>query len=221
MQVWDEITGWFSGATDVASGAFNSAKSSLTTAINAVGTQAQEWSMEWQAAVDNLKAKAQEFQRVFSQLQTDATNVPVELKPAYDSLMSRGQWVKNQIQSITSGIDFGFNMFASNPILHGIRREGMGSLGVVQVIPVAIIVGGVAVLGAWLADAYVMQSKINLAKSSKAKPGEIPGIIGAGTWSGAAAGGANFFQSAGIMLLIGVGVIIFMPTIKAALRGRK
>lgn len=214
MQAWETVTDWFSGAANTASTAFNSAKNTLNTAINTLGSQAQEWSVEWQAAVDNLKAKAQEFARVFSGLQSDASNVPPELKAQYDALMSRGQWVKNQIQSITSGIDFGFNMFSSTPLMHGLQKMGgMNALGILPLVPIAIIVGGVAVIVAWLADAYSMQQKINIAKASKANPNEIAKILGAGSGTS-----ANFFQAAGVMLLIGVGVMLLMPTIQKALK---
>lgn len=213
MQIWDDITGLFSSASDTANAAYNSAVSSLSQAMTAVGNQAQEWSMEWQAAVDNLKGKAAEFQRMFTALQNDAASVPPELKPKYDALMARGQWVKNQIQSITSGIDFGFNMFSSTPLMHGIKQiGGMNAMGILPLIPIAIITGGVAVIVAWLADAYTMQQKINLIKTTKANAGQAASILNSGS---SIIGGGNFFQSAGVMLLIGVGVMLFWPTISA------
>lgn len=172
--------------------------------------------MEWQAAVDNLKMKAQEFQRVFSELQADAANVPADLKSSYDSLMSRGNWVKAQIQSITNGIDFGFNMFSQTPLMNGVRQMGgLNSLGILPLIPIAIITGGLAVIVAWLADAYTMQQKINIAKQTKANASQVAQILGAGSSSF----GANFFTSAGTMLLIGVGVMLFWPTISKSISG--
>lgn len=218
MQAWETVTDWFDSATSTASGAFDRAKNSLTAAMTDLSSTAQTWSMEWQAAVDNLKAKAQEFQRMFSTLQSDAANVPPELRASYDALMSRGQWVKNQIQSITSGIDFGYNMFSSTPLMNGLKQMGgMNALGVLPLIPIAIITGGLALIVAWLSDAYTMQQKINLAKSTKANASQAASILGAG----GSALGANFFQSAGLLLLIGVGVYLFLPTIKQAFNGGK
>jgi hypothetical protein len=218
MDVFGTASGWFDSVFSTVSSGFDSAKSSLLNAMASVGNTAQSWSVEWQNAVDNLKEKAKEFTKVFSQLQSDSGRVPQNLRAEYDAIMSRGSWVKATIQQVTSGIDSAWSAVQSIPMLNGLRNvNNLRGMGIVPLIPIAVIAGAVAVIVAWLSDAYSLQQKINLAKSTGASPSQAANIIGAG--SGSTAGG--FIQSVGTLLLIGAAVFLFLPTIQKAVKGGK
>src|SRR5690606_18926536 len=109
--------------------------------------QGQEWSQDWQNQVDTFKQKAREFIALFTELKgkEDALkNADDETKKRYEKLMSRGDWIFKTIQSIASKIDWAINSFS------GI---GMGGMGILPVVPIAVIAGALAVITAWLSDA--------------------------------------------------------------------
>lgn len=131
--------------------------------LDNVKDQGQEWSQDWQNQVDTFKQKAREFIALFTELKgkEDALkNADDETKKRYEKLMSRGDWIFKTIQSIASKIDWAINSFS------GI---GMGGMGILPVVPIAVIAGALAVITAWLSDAYSLNKKLDTIKELEAK----------------------------------------------------
>ncbi len=218
--LWDTVSSWVGGGASAIGGAFDTAQASLNNALNDLSGQMQTWSQEWEDAKNNLMMKAQEFTRLFNDLQSKASQVPPELKAQYDALMNKGNWVKSTIQNVTNGIDFGWNLFSNSPTMSGIfkRIGGLNGMGLLPLVPIAVIFGAVAVMVAWIADAYSMQQKISLARSTGANANQAATIIGQGSSGSVVTSVGNFAKSAGVLLVIGGVVFVFRDKIKKALK---
>lgn len=116
----------------------------------------QEWTQEWQNAVDNFKNKAKTFLSTFDRLklrEKTAQSDP-KLKSDYDSLMAKGQWLYGAISNLAQSID-------------GATKSGlMNGLGLLPLIPLAIIAGTLTAITAWLTNAYIIDRKLDAAEAA-------------------------------------------------------
>jgi hypothetical protein len=156
---WDAIVGGVATASMNVAGGTASAVTSM--------------SAEWQAAVNDLKSKAGEFTRVYELLQSERKNATPEQQVVIDRLLTRGAWVRNTVAGVMTALNLGTNMLPKN--LSGLALS-RGRLGALPLVPIAVIVGGISVMTAWLADAYVELRKMDLAEKGIKIPGENAGI---------------------------------------------
>lgn len=72
-----------------------------------------------------------------------------ELEKEYGDLVARADWIRSKIQAVTQAIDNAIRTAKSILGLQGLNA--VGQLGA-WFIPIAVIVGAVAIIGYWLAD---------------------------------------------------------------------
>jgi len=140
----DDVSGIFSRAGDV---------------LSNTGTVIAN---SWQGAVEQLKLKAREFMDLFTWLESKrhvAATDP-QVKAEYDAVMNKGRTVKATVEKTTGGIDW----------ITGQLRARFGlaapvTMGALPLVPIAVIAAAVAMITAWLADAYKLKSKITYIES--------------------------------------------------------
>lgn len=145
---------------------------------------------EWMAEVDRLKEKAAEFMNVWGRLQALEPVAMTDSAAAvrHQSLMERGAAIRDRISYLTSMVDKVFDWFASNGSEPPDTVAGLQGLGLLWV-PAAVVAGAVALVVAWLSDAYVEVSKLETAErliAQNVPPSEAwritreeqPGMIG-------------------------------------------
>lgn len=198
---------------------FGSAKAAVTTVVNSIEDIPAEWSNQ----VASLKAKASEFGQLFQQLLGMDPGPGSPYKSEYDAIMGRGTTIKQQISNVTSGIDGILNAARGAFSLSGMN---MGGLGVIPLIPIAVIVGAIALLVGWLTDAYNLRAKLAAAKAAGATAQQTADIVNGGRSSSffpsLPGNPTSFMGTATWLLVIGVGMMVFVPMIKNAIakRGR-
>lgn len=191
---------------------FGTAQSAATSVVNTISDIPAEWS----AKVAELKARAQEFAALFADLQGKAAQAArLGLSSEYNDLMNRGALIRNSVQSVTSAIDSIYNSVSNLFGLSGIQRDHLGNLGVIPLIPIAVIVGAIALIVKWLSDAYQLKSKIDAGVSSGASPQQMTQIL---TGGGGLLSGGSVWGNAGLFLLIGAGVLVLVPLLKRAFK---
>lgn len=129
----------------------------------------------WDSAVADLKRRAQEFAGVYkwlAQRESIAARDPA-VKREYDAVMNRGTTVKKTVEKTTGGIDW----------LTGTIKQKLGihenvTMGALPLIPVAVIAAAVAMMTAWLADAYKLQSKIQYMETHGISGANAAAILG-------------------------------------------
>lgn len=126
----------------------------------------------WEQKVDQLKKVAKDFTALFSQL-SDLKNIAAKnpvLKAEYDALMSKGSLVRSQVENVTRLIDKAVGSATS--ILgkeSTVRLYGMmGEMGFLPLVPIAMIIGAIAVVGAWNAQAMILRTKLQKAQLDEA-----------------------------------------------------
>lgn len=197
MSLLDDTIGWFSDK------------------LQTIDKTTEQWSAEWQQQVTNLKAKAKEFTEVFKRLSAKKSLAESDPKIAgeYEALMSKGEWIKNSVDYITNKIDWAYNTFFS----------GGQQLGLVQglVIPIVAVTGAVAAITAWLADAYILDRKLDHIESQVAA-GVDPAAAQKGITSTYEKGSliniqGSPFMSAGILFGVGAVIYFLWPEIRKRL----
>ncbi len=181
----------------------------LKTALNSAGDTVQSWSQEWTNTVANFKTKAKQFVSDYEQLKSReklAQSDPA-LANEYESLMSKGNWIYDTIISIARKIDF----IGDN--------QTMNSLGALPLIPIAVIVGAIAAMTAWLADAYTMKQKLDSIERLQAGGADAVDIADAINNKGSLINvkGAPI-QSLLILGVAGFALYAFWPQLKKALK---
>lgn len=186
MSMLDSAVNWF--------------KSVYDSGLNTAG----EWSQEWQNSVDSFRTKAKAFMAEYAELQSlgqyaDATP---ELRTAYDSLMSKGQWLYNAIANVASKID----------MMGG--GSTMGAMGALPLVPLAVISGALAAITAWLSDAYIMKQKLNVAREALSQghtPGNIADMINGGSLISVK---GSTFQTLLLLGTVGAAVYFFSKKVR-------
>lgn len=108
----------------------------------------------WLNTLTNFRTKAREFMMLFSDLkkrETVISRYPPEIQKKYFDLMTSGQKIKNNIQSVTQKVDQAWGWMKST---FGLGNDDLKGLGFVQFIPLAIVAAGITAMGKWLKDAY-------------------------------------------------------------------
>lgn len=195
------------------------AVSTLQSAVNSASGVAQDWTPDWDAARQNLISKAQEFTQLWNsltQLAPAASSDP-QLQSDYNTLMARGDYIRSTVQSITQGFDSGADWFNNtlatfrNAVgLGEVPRAGvralmrLNGLGILPLVPIAVILAAVAAITYWITDAYTMQGRLNLAAKVQAAGGNPASILNAGSVFGSMQGISRNLVILGGMALIGL-----------------
>ena len=109
---------------------------------------------EWLNAVDNLKTKAREFNRVYNDVSISYPKDPALLSER-NSLLDKGDWVKGTIEKTTSSIDAVYGVIKEWGF-----SESLNGLGVIPLIPVAIILSAIGAISYWINDALKYLEKV-------------------------------------------------------------
>lgn len=194
---------------------FGSVKDTASTVVASIADIPQAWSDK----VAELKARAAEFMNLFNDLQQrQGQAAAAGLSAEYAELMGRGASIKAKILQVTNSIDSVYNNVSNLFGLAGYANKGgLGNLGMIPLIPIAIIIGAIALMVSWITDAYTMRNKLAAAQAAGANASQITKIAGGG-------GGiletltapGSLIGNAGIFLLLGAGVLIFVPLLKRA-----
>lgn len=193
-------------------------------AVNAVESIPDEWN----AKIAQLKSAVSDFEKTYAALQSQksiAQKDPV-LYADYTAIMERGNYVKTVITDTLSKLGS-----ALNYVKNTVGMSGMGDLGALPLIPIAVIAGALALISKWLTDAYAMNKKLNLldktyndAKAAGASPQQLQAIAhdaALQNTGGLFNGAGGVLDKAIVILIIGGALYLLAPTIKKALsRGR-
>lgn len=187
----------------------------LKDAVNSAGDTVSGWSQEWQNYVDNFKAKAKTFVNEYLTLQKreDIAALDPTVKKEYDSLMSKGSYIFNTIKSIASKLDF-----AIDNLMNG-NTNTLNGMGVLPLLPIAVLAGAIAAIVAWLSDAYVMNRKLDalekLSIETGADPEKLANAIS--DKNSLINVGGTPFSSMLPLFIGGIVLYLFWPQIKGAL----
>lgn len=193
---------------------FGTASSAVSTVANSIA----DIPAEWTAKVNELKARAAEFMNLFQDLEArQGQAMAAGLMAEYSELMGRGASIKARVLQVTSAIDSVYNSVSNLFGLAGYKPgSGLGNLGLIPLIPIAVIVGAIALMVSWITDAYNLRNKLAAAQSAGANAAQITQI--------ASGGGSSFLPSltggllgnTGVFLLIGAGLLLAVPVLKKA-----
>lgn len=156
-------------------------------------------SAEYDAAVQTWRARVAEFQaqlETFMANQTDA--VALGFGEEWNQLYSRATAIQSTLTGIADGL---------SSIYSWVKNVfGLGGLGVVPLVPVAIITGSIATLVYFINQLYQFNQKIAYAKSMNYTARETAEILDAGGIIGNS-------QSKSILatVLIGGALLYFVP----------
>lgn len=124
----------------------------------------------WTNAVADLKAKAAEFMTLLNQVNATGPDVmdSPELRAERAKLIDRAGIIKSTIEKTTAGIDYVYGMWDkifgnSQPV------SGLGVLGFIPLVPVAVIAGAVGAVTYWITDAMKFLKRVNEVKALKAE----------------------------------------------------
>lgn len=204
----------------------DSSMSALQSAMTSASTTAQDWSQSWDQAKNALIQKAAEFTQLYNRLRSQAAvaNSDPQLSAEYQALMAKGDYIKSTVSSITQSFDSGANWFSNqlsslkNMIgLDGVPKAGLGSLmrlnglGILPLIPIAVIVAATSAIVYWLTDAYTMKNKLDLAEKVHATGGDIDSVLNSGTFGG---GFAGLSKNLVIIAAAGAAIYFLWPKLK-------
>ncbi len=120
-----------------------------TAAARAAGASEADLSL-----IDRLKSRAQDFEIARADLQRIGAAVArqndYDLSMEYARLVSRADSIRSKIGAATTAIDKAVQW--SRAALGDLSGQDLGALGVVWLLPGAIILGAIAVIGYWLTD---------------------------------------------------------------------
>jgi len=122
----------------------------------------------WYDAVGKLRDKSNEFARVRFDLIENRNMVPRDPRyiNEYNDLVHRSKLIEENVRKVMSGVDYVANLFKST--FGEANAHSMGQIGVIPLVPLAIIGGSVALLSKWLTDAYMFVAKMNKVKELEA-----------------------------------------------------
>jgi len=145
---------------------------------NNIPTPADE--RAWYDVIGKFRDKAQEFTQAYNKLlsvkgEASATRATAK---EYNDLIARGKKIKSNVQSITSKIDGAWAWLKSNFGFDGIEEANnmarINGLGVLPIIPIAVVGGSIALLGKWVSDAYIFMEKLKESKRLQMEKGLTP-----------------------------------------------
>lgn len=105
----------------------------------------------------DLKNKYEEFLGLLNGLRSrpDVVANNPELKVEYDALLNRGSTIANYMDKIYGSAAGAFEWVT------GFFESSDDNLGALPLIPIAVISGALSIMGKWIADVYVFNSKVN------------------------------------------------------------
>lgn len=193
---------------------FGTASSAVSTVANSIA----DIPAEWTAKVSELKARAAEFMSLFQDLETrGAQAAALGLSAEYNELMGRGASIKARVLQVTGAIDSVYNNVSNLFGLAGYKPvSGLGNLGLIPLIPIAIIVGAIALMVSWITDAYNLRNKLAAAQFAGANAAQITQIASGGSSSFLPSLTGGLLGNTGVFLLIGAGLLLAVPVLKKA-----
>jgi len=187
----------------------------------------------WQSIIASFESKAAQFAQAMSDLQSqDTSTYPPDLLAEYQSLMSQGNATQSTIATVQQGLQdvknalvgawssvTGFWQSAAptaaltsgaNPAategmspMTAALLQGMGGLGFLPLIPIAIVAASVAALAYFLSNYAQFSQKVALLKQ-----GYTPAQIAQATATG---GGLTGTLGALVWIAAGIAAVIFLP----------
>ena len=156
-------------------------------------------SAEYDAIVNQWRAKVAEFQTAlatFMENREDA--LALGFGTEWNELYSRAQAIQSTLTGIASGLSSAYNW------IKGVF--GLDGLGVIPVIPIAIITGSIATLAYFINQLFQFNQKIAFAKSMNYTPEQTNALLDAGGILGNS-------ESKSILatVLIGGAILYFVP----------
>jgi hypothetical protein len=117
------------------------------------------------STLDRFRAKAQEFIAAFNRLVSLGPDVPDNMRAEYQSVLSSASAVKTTVEYITKTVDsvtgFFSNIFGLNGVPMVQRSINQPTqLGVLPLIPIALVIGAITALGAVLSKIYLFERKL-------------------------------------------------------------
>lgn len=170
--------------------------------------------------ITDFKAKAREFWTLWERLESremEVANQSPDIKRQYAELLTRGENIRTKVEWITGLIDKAANAYADVKDwltdtfgLGDLSYNQVAGLGVIPLIPVAIIGASVAAIGYWIKDAYQFNAKLDEIKRLERRgiPPDQAARIVERTF-----GSKGLFGGAGNIILplaLGAGVLFLM-----------
>ncbi len=130
--------------------------------------------------LDKFKKKAADFMQAVNSLYSLGT-IPPSLQNEYSSLRSTADDIKSSIKWITGTVDSVTNFFSNTFSLNGsdyvsnyINGDSSQNMGFISLIPLAAIIGSMALMTKFISDVYVFEQKLSEQKRLE-KTGLTPG----------------------------------------------
>lgn len=121
--------------------------------------------------ITDFKEKARQFWAVWNGLNNKRDVVArqsPEIKAKYNKLMNDGVGIRSKIEWVTAAIDKAANLYGDVKSwimdkfgFDGISDSQLAGMGILPLIPVAIIAAAVAAISYWTNDAYQFNAKLN------------------------------------------------------------
>lgn len=130
--------------------------------------------------MENFKQRALVFSRTLEDLkkrESIARSNPAEYQK-YREYVASGENIKRRIQQITGGVDSVVSWFTS--LFDGNTARDAGQLGILPLIPIAIITASLAWMGSWIKDALAFNRRMDAIANLESRgvsPGEAAKII--------------------------------------------
>lgn len=170
-----------------------------------------EKKVEWYNLVGQFKLRANEFMRIWRSLQSQASVVArfPPLQTEYSGLNNRAGIIKSMIEKVTRTVDNIMGWFRSVFGLGGI--DTLEGLGILPLLPIAVIVGALTMISKWVADVYIFNKK--LAEQVRLERTGLSPTAAARVIQSTAPQGimAMFTQNMMPILLIGGALLLFGP----------
>jgi hypothetical protein len=173
----------------------------------------------WYDVVGKFKDHAQNFKEHYVTLQGErglVSRMDSAARADYEKLMKRGQVVGSTIKSVMSKVDAAFSWFrdktgmSNDEILNTeLRAKGLGEMGVLPLVPAAIIAGAITLITKWVFDAVAFEKRIAAQKAlmSQGVPAtEASRIVTQTVEAGTIGGATKSIAALGIIGLIGFGL---------------
>lgn len=189
-----------------------------TNAVNSISSIPDEWN----AKVSELRNAVASFENLYTKLQSQSAIAKTDpvLYADYTALMTRGAYVKSVITNTLTKLGNALSYAKSV-----VGMEGMGSLGALPLVPIAIIAGALALITKWIADAVVTSRKLdqlsvayNDAKAAGATPQQLAAIAHdaamTNTGEGLFDGAGEFANKVIVIMVVGGLIYLLLPTVK-------
>lgn len=130
--------------------------------------------------MENFRDKAKAFIYRYEKLKSldaDVKKYP-ELRSEYVGLVGRGTKIRDSIRTVTGGIDNVVGWF--NSVVGNDKNTQLKGLGLLPLIPVAVVIASLAAMGKWGGDVYMFERRLNEIKrleNTGMSPEKASGIV--------------------------------------------